>query len=319
METERVPSLHSLCCALVGEAVLTLENAPRVLAFARDHNATELAARAERFVRCSYAAVRDRADPSEIREALGTDAYASLEREQREIDTAVARMKALGTVVDVPPPPPPPLLPPQPTPGTAAVAAPASAGAGGARGRFARAGGEACARCGKRVYQAERYSAHGRAYHVGCFRCEHEGCGAKLLMSTFEVDVGGVLLCKPHFTQRRTARGERNSSGVSMPAVGPLRQRFGAGGAAVERCERCAERVYAMERAVAVGTGEEEHIFHRRCFRCDDCACQLTPSNYEVFTGGVVVCRVHHAAREQRAVEEEAELQSQAAAAGAAA
>ena len=30
METERVPSLHSLCCALVGEAVLTLENAPRV-------------------------------------------------------------------------------------------------------------------------------------------------------------------------------------------------------------------------------------------------------------------------------------------------
>ena len=83
-----------------------------------------------------------------------------------------------------------------------------------------------------------------------------------------------------------------------------------------EKCTRCQKSVYAMERCVARRHSayfsaslhperdqqQDEFIFHKACFRCADCNTQLQQNGgWELADDGAVCCKVHFAARRQRA------------------
>ena len=56
-------------------------------------------------------------------------------------------------------------------------------------------GPNACGRCGKTVYHAEKAVGAGKVWHKLCFRCEGEGCNKGLDSSTV-ADKDGHIFCK---------------------------------------------------------------------------------------------------------------------------
>jgi hypothetical protein len=202
-----------------------------------------------------------------------------------------------------------------------------------------------CVKCDKAVYAAERLSpVAGLAWHAACFRCDE--CSRKLTIQSFELGgEGRVPLCKAHFAQRRSAAGgctpcarmpsprdagvvggrattstsrapqtetEAGASEMSHTALAAHaattrmiqehRRAWGGG-----HCVRCARAVYAMERQLARTHRGDALVYHKSCFRCEDCSTLLRADNWEMYGnaetleagGGALVCRVHFAARVQ--------------------
>lgn len=56
-------------------------------------------------------------------------------------------------------------------------------------------GENACGRCSKTVYFAEKAIGAGKVWHKMCFRCEGEGCNKGLDSSTV-ADKDGHIFCK---------------------------------------------------------------------------------------------------------------------------
>ncbi|EOD08238.1 hypothetical protein EMIHUDRAFT_243015 [Emiliania huxleyi CCMP1516] len=130
-----------------------------------------------------------------------------------------------------------------------------------------------CETCQKSVYPAERLApVEGRVWHKQCFRCDQ--CGCKLTVSAFAA-------CQMIDEHRRAWGGSH--------------------------CVRCAKPVYAMERQLARTHRGDNLIFHKACFRCEDCGTLLRPDSWEVHGDaaaleagrGALLCRVHFAARVQ--------------------
>ena len=75
---------------------------------------------------------------------------------------------------------------------------------------------------------------------------------------------------------------------AEMPAstkAAALAARFGG---AQEKCAACSKTVYAAERITA-----KEKVFHRECFRCEECNAKLGPAAWCMDTGGHLFCKTH--------------------------
>ena len=132
----------------------------------------------------------------------------------------------------------------------------------------------------------------------------------------------GAPLCRPHAAQRRAAAGGSYGGGGGGGASKPVpmsRAALAVHEAACQmidehrrawggsHCVRCAKPVYAMERQLARTHRGDNLIFHKACFRCEDCGTLLRPDSWEVHGDaaaleagrGALLCRVHFAVRVQ--------------------
>ena len=108
----QVPTLHSLCCDVVSDALLTLGNAPQLLLFADQFQVEPLRQRVLAFCAHCWVAIREAHDESTLRDALGDETFEAFTAEQAATDRKVRRDTLLGQVVERPAPapePPPPL------------------------------------------------------------------------------------------------------------------------------------------------------------------------------------------------------------------
>ena len=300
-----IPTLHQLCCDVIVDAVINLDNAPFILSFARQHNAQELCQRAERFCCNSWRGLNERHDSQDLREALGADVFDALERDRLELERQRPRV---GSIIEPPPTPALPLLPTQapsapsrPSDSSAALrqGATETAAAARARARFSGGGGETCLVCSKRVYPAERAPGMDKAYHIACFRCT--ACSAKLGPHNYELTDCGKLLCKPHFRQHTNTTARASTASADYTATpGPIGFTFDG-----ESCVRCGKRVYAAERQVAGAHRGcfDSLVFHKACFRCKECnRGPLRPGDWVVDAdSGDLLCKQHHTARQHAA------------------
>ena len=166
-----VPSLHALCCELIGTTIINLDNAPSIVAFARAHNFPPLLQRAERFCCDSWSGLRKQHDAIELEQAVGTELFASLDKDQDDIEKRLRSMRRLGSVVDAPPAASASCSVPQ-APKSTLVPAPAPSSARTKRFASFGGGGEVCLACSKRVYPAEMPTGVSiGSYHANCFRC----------------------------------------------------------------------------------------------------------------------------------------------------
>eukprot|EP00966_Prymnesium_polylepis_P056217 1300574-Prymnesium_polylepis.1 len=92
-----IPTLHHLCCELIGSCVINLDNVLDVLHFAQSHNIAALQDRAERFVRDSASAVLKVHSQSDVALVLGRETADEITRAQAEIDDKVRKNKLVGT------------------------------------------------------------------------------------------------------------------------------------------------------------------------------------------------------------------------------
>ena len=319
-EPSRVPTLHQLCCKLIIDSVINLDNGPFIIDFARRHNVPTLRVRAEKFCCASFRALSERHERTMLEEALGADVVQALINDQADTDVRLQNMRRLGSVVEAPvasdtcaaaaplatelmaaaslaaaPSAAPSAAPTTAAPSAAPAPVP-SARAEAARKRFSfGGGGELCARCGTRVYPAEKMAgvSSGKAYHTSCFRCTT--CNSKLSASSYEVSESGELYCKPHFQQQYAA------SRVSVSNVPHVNGPIGYTGSD-DRCEACGKKVFANEKVVArahQGGYAENQIYHRACFRCRECnRGPLRPGDWVIETEtGQLLCQVHFEAR----------------------
>jgi hypothetical protein len=219
-QRSRVPTLHTMCCNLIGDSIINLDNALDILSFSRMHEVHVLQARAERFVRESWYGLRERHSADDMAQAIGREVYGALEREHADIDERMRRLCRTGTVLDevVAPNPTHPIGLPSsyglPSSSSAGTVLPPAAGPSlpeaskprppSKPSRFG-GGGEQCSRCHKTVYPAERISTGKGVWHTACFRCTE--CNKKLAIHDFEVDAQLNLFCRVHFTQLRNAQG----------------------------------------------------------------------------------------------------------------
>ena len=60
---------------------------------------------------------------------------------------------------------------------------------------------------------------------------------------------------------------------------------FGGGG---EKCAACSKTAYAAEQMPAQG-----RVFHRECFRCNECNTRLGANNWCIDSGGQLFCKPH--------------------------
>lgn len=339
--------LDLCCAAVDRLLIINLDNALDVLQYAHTHDLEPLTERATAFIRKSWAGLTTRHTAPNLCAVLGRKEYETMAKEADDISRAVARLRLTGTVVaasnsaidlngaQV-------LSPSSPASSMQAATA-ASTPRRGWRPPAAAVATEKCVKCGKAVYSAERISpVSGLVWHAACFRCDE--CSCKLTIQSFELGAGGgVPLCKAHFAQRRSAAGgctpcarvpsprgpigsgstpgtsvapesgaEAGASGMSSTALAAhaatnrmiLEHRRAWGGGA---CVRCGRAVYAMERQLARTHRGDELVYHKSCFRCEDCRTLLRTDNWEVYGsaealeagGGALVCRVHFAARVQ--------------------
>ena len=166
-----VPSLHALCCELIGTTIINLDNAPSIVAFARAHNFPPLLQRAERFCCDSWSGLRKQHDAIELEQAVGTELFASLDKDQDDIEKRLRSMRRLGSVVDAPPAASASCSVPQ-APKSTLAPAPAPSSARTKRFASFGGGGEVCLACSKRVYPAEMPTGVSiGSYHANCFRC----------------------------------------------------------------------------------------------------------------------------------------------------
>lgn len=132
-------------------------------------------------------------------------------------------------------------------------------------------GGNPCTSCGKTVYAAEQVNYEKKIYHAECLVCSI--CTKKCTVSNvgqFE----GVLYCSKCFDEqgiRQKQAAVKKSTGGG--AADPRFARFGGGGA---KCVRCAKTVYPAETLQY-----EKNVFHGKCFTCENCNKELTPSAAE--------------------------------------
>lgn len=145
-----VPSLHSLCCELIGSCVINLENALDVLYFANSHNIQPLVLRTERFVRDSWKGMREKHERAAVVEVIGAEMYDALEREHAELVSGVRKIKLLGTVLQESQP----AMTAQGQPAKVTASVTTSRAKLPAR-RFG-GGGTKCSLCQKTVYPAEQ-------------------------------------------------------------------------------------------------------------------------------------------------------------------
>lgn len=256
-------SLHALCCDIVSDCVINLDNALDIMRFAEMHNIAKLTRRTRHFVSASWQGLVECNSHEALTAALGAELHATIAREHAQIRERVQRNRLLGQVVPPPlessafnpiggascrwtpqqsaPATPAQYLPPaQPggsigvirsAPGSLArwdcpactlynpLSAEVCEACGGAkpaarslapasrpRARSFGGGGEKCAACAKTVYAAEKLGVHGKVFHQACFKCAT--CSTKLKVHNFEVDSDtGLLYCKVHFAQARSAKG----------------------------------------------------------------------------------------------------------------
>ena len=98
-----VPTLHSLCCDVITECLLTLHNAPELLEFACSYRVEPLRQRVLAFVTTCWVGLRDLHTVATLREALGDELFVSLTEEQAATDRLVAGHTRVGEVVERPP------------------------------------------------------------------------------------------------------------------------------------------------------------------------------------------------------------------------
>ena len=339
-----VPPLLSLCLDAVERLlIINLDNALDVLQYGRTHDLFPLEQRASAFIRQSWAGIAKRHSADDLATVLGQATYEAMAKEAEEIKQTVDRLRLRGMVLDSPSPAAKDGTITVVAQTSIQPATRSTASTTPRRGWRPPVTAEKCVRCEKTVYAAERLSpAAGLVWHAPCFRCDQ--CSCKLNIQSYEFGAEGEPLCKPHFAQRRNALGgciasPRVNSPRPAPADGIAAVTAGANGdgnalggealssvavAAHEatsrmilehrrawgggHCFRCGRAVYAMERQLARTHRGDNMVFHKSCFRCEDCNTLLRADNWEVFGdaltleagGGALVCRVHFSARSQR-------------------
>jgi hypothetical protein len=123
---------------------------------------------------------------------------------------------------------------------------------------------------------------------------------------------GGSAASAPGTSGAHKPEAEAGASGLSSAAVAAheatnrmiMEHRRAWGGG---HCVRCNRAVYAMERQLARTHRGDELVYHKACFRCEDCRTLLRTDNWEMYGdaealeagAGALVCRVHFAARVQ--------------------
>jgi len=289
-----VPSLHQLCCNLILDVILNLENAPNVYNFAQTHNIRDLTQKAHAFLVHSWTGIAARHSLDYLREQIGVQLVDQLIEHQSESDELVARIKNVGQVVEPPPAKVSDKEEPahRTTPGGKAIA---KAGNSKIQSKFANSTivTPKCHICNKSVYPFERIPGIDKVFHKECFRCNV--CGCKLSSANYESSDEWAVFCKPHFKQH-LLKHTKGSNATSAPSC---MQTSSATVFNPTRCVRCGKSVYQTERAVATyrSRGEEyDLLFHTSCFRCKQCNCgPLRPGQWEVDSSSQdLLCKVHY-------------------------
>ncbi|PAA49011.1 hypothetical protein BOX15_Mlig016670g3 [Macrostomum lignano] len=155
-------------------------------------------------------------------------------------------------------------------------------------------GSPTCPACKKKVYFAEEVKCLRNSYHKFCLKC----CLCnKLLDSSTVNDHEDRIYCRACYAKNFGPKGYGFAGGaaglqsegqpnhvenVATARPSPSAVKYGGGG---EKCSRCSGSVYFNERLQATG-----RVFHRACFKCEDCSKPLEPGG-ESEHKGQVFCR----------------------------
>ena len=314
-----VPSLHHLCCEMIMDTIINLENAPTIVSFARAHNVQSLLQRAEKFTRDSWRGLVASHDPNELEACIGPNLFAALTRDYEEVDSRVQVIRRLGSVMDTPPAmeraspslsartltagaaPSAHTFPESTAVGAASTStvagAASSSAAAGAASSSAVPGASSAAPRARSVSAgiaesalAPPAEAHGR--QINRPRHNYEAAPSRATAPTQAT--ASAQVTAPSTPAAPSAPAAPTQAAAPAPrskAVAAAAKRFSFGGGG-EVCAMCSKRVYAAEKMAGV----PERVYHVNCFRCAACNTKLASHNYERTDGGELLCKVHYKA-----------------------
>lgn len=136
-----------------------------------------------------------------------------------------------------------------------------------------------CLKCQNKVFVVDQIIIGNGVYHNYCLRCFN--CQASLSRSSLFTGPQSKIFCKNCYNNQYGVRGRAGS--VSRKEFNETEFEANLD---PNRCRRCSGKVFAAEKMLT-----SNGLFHKECFTCYLCSCNLSPNSCNAGPNGEIFCQ----------------------------